>query len=169
MSMIRFAAADDAAFLQQMLALAADWRSEAPRSVAELMGEPTLAHYIIGWPKAGDLGVIAVDERPIGAAWWRFFTADDPGYGFVDTATPEVSVAVISQARRRGVGEGLLQALVAEADRRNLPALSLSVEQDNPATQLYEGIGFRTISRTSALTMVLRLRGPDTPRARLSQ
>jgi GNAT superfamily N-acetyltransferase len=59
--------------------------------------------------------VVAVEGEPVGAAWWRLFTAEDPGYGFVDEATPQVSIGVLPEARGRGVGERLLRALIAEA------------------------------------------------------
>ena len=60
--------------------------------------------------------------------------------------------------RRRGVGTRLLAALVAEAERSALPALSLSVEPDNPAARLYERLGFRTVGvNGGSLTMLLDL------------
>src|SRR3546814_3770595 len=69
-----------------MLAIAADWRpGSVVRSVEEVLAEPKLAHYVLGWPRAGDFGVDASDDdgRLVGAAWCRSFTADDPGFGFV--------------------------------------------------------------------------------------
>ncbi|MGI8793200.1 MAG: GNAT family N-acetyltransferase [Acidimicrobiales bacterium] len=89
--------------------------------------------------------------------WWRFFSDHDPGYGFVDGATPEVSIGVVADARGQGCGTLLLRALIEEARRKAVPALSLSVEVDNPAGALYERLGFVTIGRVGgSLTMVLR-------------
>jgi ribosomal protein S18 acetylase RimI-like enzyme len=166
MLQLRLATGEDAAFLQHMLALAADWRQPRSRPVAAVLGELALARYVAGWPRAGDLGVVAVEDEPIGAAWWRLFTFEDPGYGFVDEATPEVSIGVLPEARGRGVGERLLRALITEAITRKLPALSLSVEPDNPARRLYERLGFRPITTTTgAWTMLLPLHAPphETP------
>lgn len=78
MLQLRLATGEDAAFLQYMLALAADWRQSCPRPVAAVLGEPALARYVAGWPRAGDLGVVAFEDAPIGAAWWRLFTAEEP-------------------------------------------------------------------------------------------
>jgi ribosomal protein S18 acetylase RimI-like enzyme len=155
------ATADDAVFLAEMLAVAADWRpGTTPRTVSDVMGDPDLAHYIRDWPIEGDVGVVAEADRLVGAAWWRFFPPDDPGYGFVDAAIPEISIGVIEQARGQGQGQLLLQALLEEGRKLGLQALSLSVETDNPAKHLYERNGFREVgSIGGSLTMVLTLPG----------
>ena len=76
---VRRATPVDVTFLQEMLAIAADWRPESiVRSVAEVMRDPALARYVAGWPADGDVGFVAEEEQPVGAAWWRFFSADDP-------------------------------------------------------------------------------------------
>jgi ribosomal protein S18 acetylase RimI-like enzyme len=156
---IRRASAEDATFLSEVLAVAADWRREVPRPTIEVLAEPALARYVTDWPRDGDVGFIADDGTiPVGAAWWRTFTSLDPGYGFIDEFTPEVSIGVLYRARRRGVGTRLLHALIDEAQRSALPALSLSVEPDNPAASLYRHFGFDEVSRTGgSLTMALRL------------
>lgn len=160
---MRLATADDRVVLAEALVLAADWRPGTRlRSVDEVLAEAALAHYVNRWDGDKDAGVVAtgVDGRPIGAAWWTFLPADDPGYGFVDDTIPEVSIGVVDDARGRGVGSALLEALVTEARRRSLPALSLSVEVDNPAVSLYRRLGFATVDTTDgAHTMVLDLRG----------
>jgi ribosomal protein S18 acetylase RimI-like enzyme len=159
---IRAATADDAGFLAGMVAVAVDWRpGSSPRPVASVAGDPALAHYVSDWPRHGEVGFVGirVDRRPLGAAWWRFFTREDPGYGFVDPAIPEVSIGVVSEARGRGVGTRLLQAVIDEGRRRALPGLSLSVERDNPARALYERLGFTVVGLDGAgsVTMVLVL------------
>jgi GNAT superfamily N-acetyltransferase len=156
---IRPATADDAPFLQRMLAMAVNWRTGPdPRPVAEVMAVPELKRYLAGWPRPGDVGLIAEEDVAIGAAWWRTFAGDDRGYGFVDEATPELSVAVLERWRRRGVGTRLLQGLIDEARRRAIPALSLSVETENPAARLYQRLGFTALRRErGSVTMVLRL------------
>ncbi len=158
-TIIRPATVEDAPFLRQMLAVATSWRPSARvRSVSEIMSEPALAHYVAGWPNERDAGFVAEDRVPIGAAWWRLFDRSDRGYAFIDEATPELSIGVVEEARGRGVGTLLLRALIDEAQRRALPALSLSVEVDNPAASLYEGLGFETVGRVSgSVTMIFTL------------
>ena len=156
---IRRASVEDALFLSEVLVVAADWWREAPRLTMEVLAEPALARYVTDWPRQGDVGFIADDKTiPVGAAWWRKFTSLDPGYGFIDEFTPELSIGVLYRARRRGIGTRLLHALIDEAQRSALPALSLSVEPGNPAASLYRRLGFEEVSRSDgSITMALRL------------
>lgn len=137
-----------------------------------VLSRPELAHYVAGWPSPGDLGVLAVDgQQPVGAAWLRLLPESDPGYGFVDAATPELSMGVVQAWRKRGVGRRLLDALVAAAREQGLASLSLSVEIDNYARRLYERVGFRQVGEVNgSVTMLLRLgvpsdRRPEKPSA----
>lgn len=156
---LRPACASDAAFLIEMLVVAAFWRPDGPAGTSDVvLRTPELAHYVSGWPQPGDLGVIAEADEPIGAAWLRFFNGDDPGYGFTDAQTPEVSMGVLSAWRGQGVGRRLLERLISAAREMGLPSLSLSVESDNYAHRLYEDLGFKTVTETGgSITMKLRL------------
>ena len=158
---IRSATAADRTFLEHMLVAAADWRPEStPRSVAEVLADPALAHYIAGWPKPGDFGVVAEDGgEPVGAAWCRQFTPEDPGYGFVAPDVPEVSVGVVAGRRGEGIGRAVMSAVIDAARQRDLAALSLSVELDNFARHLYTDLGFEVLAEADgAATMRLDLR-----------
>ncbi len=141
---------------------AAMWRPGAPRPpLEEVLGEPRFARYVSAWGRSGDAAVIAEDDRgaPVGAAWYRLFTASEPGFGFVDDTTPEISIAVRGDARERGVGTSLLRALADRARSDGFDALSLSVEKDNPAVRLYERAGFSVVeSDVNTFTMCLNLR-----------
>lgn len=122
---LRPARASDAPFLTEMLIAAAFWRADGPVGTAqEVMSNPELAHYVDGWPRTGELGVVAEDKRPIGAAWMRYFSEDDPGFGFVDAAVPEVGMGVVKEWRGRGVGGGLLAALVDVARQQRVITLA---------------------------------------------
>jgi GNAT superfamily N-acetyltransferase len=155
---VRTAEPDDATFLQQALMWAANWRG-APTSGPPRV-DPAIARYLTGWPREGDFGVVAEDETgPIGAAWGRIFSADEPGYGYVAPDIPEVTIAVVPSKRGGGVGTALLDALIDRARSNGVAALSLSVEDGNEAVRLYERVGFRPSHRAgNALTMRLDLR-----------
>ncbi|MDQ1482463.1 MAG: hypothetical protein QOF35_539 [Actinomycetota bacterium] len=143
-----------------MLVAAAFWRPGDPVvSVDEVMERPELAHYVAGWPRPGDQGVIAQDVQPIGAAWLRLFSQDDPGFGFVDEQSPELAMAVVPQWRGRGVGAALLREVTAQAAEAGVAGISLSVDLQNDAARLlYERFGFRPVREgDGSLTMLLRL------------
>ncbi len=156
---LRRAVTSDADFLIDMVVAAAFWRPDGPSgSRDDVLSVPELAHYVAGWPQPGDLGVVAEAAEPIGAAWLRFFTAEDPGYGFIDAAVPELSMGVAGAWRGRGVGRSLLSALIAAARDAEMPAISLSVETDNFALRLYQDVGFRPVrAESGAVTMKLQL------------
>jgi GNAT superfamily N-acetyltransferase len=157
---LRNAAARDAAFLEQMVLAAATWSSDRHISLDELRREPDLIHYVAGWPKDSDIGVIAEDSdsRPVGAVWLRYFPEDDPGYGYVRADVPELSIGVLDVWRRRGVGRALVRSVASRAGRRGDTMLSLSVERANPAAKLYLSEGWRVVANgRDSDTMVLDL------------
>jgi ribosomal protein S18 acetylase RimI-like enzyme len=110
---------------------------------------------VSGWPQPGDLGVVAEDEEPVGAAWLRFFSRESPGYGFVDDHTPELSMGVRVDRRGRGIGSRLLADLLARARAAGLDRVSLSVETDNRARNLYERAGFVLVDRSGGADTML--------------
>jgi ribosomal protein S18 acetylase RimI-like enzyme len=156
---IRAVAADDIPFVRVMLFEAAHWRAGVARpAIEEALAQPAVAHYVESWGRAGDAGVVAVEGGGrVGAAWYRLFPADRPGYGFVDEQTPELSIAVLARARGRGVGTALLRALLEQARGAGFEAISLSVEPHNPAVGLYERAGFTRVGGAGAWTMVAEL------------
>ncbi len=156
---LRVATADDRPFLALMLVEAVNWAPDRHIAVAAILAEPSLARYVAGWPAAGEIGVVAVeDDFPIGAAWLRFFDASDPGFGFVAPDVPELSLAVAAHRRRRGVGRSLLRDLAARARGAGISAVSLSVERANPAAGLYRREGYVVVGGDGdADVMVQRL------------
>ena len=156
---LRPAVAGDVAFLTEMLVEAVNWRPGRAFSRERIMADPASAHYVAGWPRNGDLGTIAEAAGvPIGAAWLRLLPADDPGYGFVAADIPELSIGVVADWRRQGIGRSLLRAVIAQARATGVTGVSLSVERDNPAQALYSAEGFRTVrSELNADTMVMTL------------
>ena len=143
----RPAGPDDVEFLKKMLYEAAAWNPDWPREqVIQALADPILERYHRGWGRPGDAGVIAeIKGEAVGAAWFRLFTDDEPGHGFVDERTPELGIAVLPLYRRKGIGETLLRALMSEARQQGLTALSLSVAPHNRSRMMYERAGFRKV------------------------
>jgi len=151
--MIRRGSQSDVQFMRAMLAHAYHWH------VAGLETEIPLARYVDRWGRPGDVAVVAAEgPNPVGAAWFRRFSADEPGYGFVDESTPELTIAVVPSKRKHGVGQELLDALLDRARADGVAQISLSVEADSPAVAFYERNGFaETGQRGDAVTMLRTL------------
>jgi ribosomal protein S18 acetylase RimI-like enzyme len=148
MAVIRRGDATDVAFLRDMLrhAYYARWGDDDDLPVLR---------YVEGWGRRGDFSLILLEDfHQVAAAWYRLFSAAEPGYGFVDEETPELTVAVVPSRRGRGYGNELLTALLEHAREEGFAAISLSVEPDNPALHLYERHGFTQVAeRGGALVM----------------
>ena len=107
------------------------------------------------WPRPGDYGLIAEQDAPVSAAWYRRYTEACHGYGFVAEDVPELSIAVIASRRYEGIGPRLLLDLIDASDSQGYPALSLSVGEANPERRLYESTGFVPVEKhRSSWTMV---------------
>jgi ribosomal protein S18 acetylase RimI-like enzyme len=154
---LRRAAASDFTFLATMLGEAAVWRPDKPTPTAdEVLADPRYAMYLAGWPKQGDYGLVAEQDEPVGAAWYRMFTEASHGHGFVAPEVPELAIAVIAARRQQGIGRRLLAGLIDASVAQGYPALSLSVAKNNPARFLYESSGFIPIERDGSTWTMIR-------------
>ena len=134
-------------------------------TLESVKSQPALARYAAGWGRIGDAGWAGfVSGVPVGAAWWRLWSAAEKGFGYIDDATPELAMSVLPQYRGEGLGT-LLLAQVLAAAKGLYPALSLNVRADNPVVRLYQRVGFvkvegsEIINRTGGIsfTMISRL------------
>lgn len=132
-------------------------------SFADLDRSDELAHYYSDFPTGDDFGMLDEAGGSIRAvAWLVFFSAEHPGYGFVEEAIPELSITTFEGFRGQGLGSELLQKLIAAAAVRGLPGISLSVEDGNRARSLYSRLGFQIVGRSGdSDTMLLRLPRPE--------
>ena len=128
MSMLRPVEVHDVRFLRDMLRHAYHWRLSEDT-------ERPVYRYVANWGRRGDAGVLALDgPHAYGAAWYRLFTEDEPGFGFVDEATPELTIAVVPSRRGKGAGAELLQALLDRAREEGYSAVSLSARRGRRAS-----------------------------------
>lgn len=159
---VRSAGAGDVDALCAAGVEAMNWTGEVRFTLEDYLSQPKLSRYLDGWPRGGDIGVVAETSvgTPVGAAWCRFLPADDARYGFVRDDIPELTIGVQSGHRGAGIGTALLEGLLAEAAARSIHAVSLSVEDGNRARALYERVGFRKVGRNGGSdTLLLDLPG----------
>jgi ribosomal protein S18 acetylase RimI-like enzyme len=154
---VRVATGADFDFMAEMLVDAANWDGAHGTTRASAEADPRSWRYLGGWQRPTDFGVIASDgTQPIGAAWARFGSAKDAGYGHVTDDVPELTVAVLPAVRGRGVGRTMLLELIGAARDLGLPGISLSVEDGNRAARLlYEKVGFLPVGRNGGSDTML--------------
>lgn len=121
------------------------WRPEAMRGALErLLREPGLGIALAAWSEGEIVGY--------GVATFGY----DLEFAGPDAFVTELFVA--PEARRRGMGRGLLEALVRHLTERGASAVHLMVRPDNEeARRLYESAGFRVVPRI----MMTREAGSD--------
>jgi ribosomal protein S18 acetylase RimI-like enzyme len=106
--------------------------------------------YLARWGRTGDAGTIAEgsDGAKLGAAWYRLFSPEERGNGIVARPnTPELAIGVAEDARGRGIGGALIEALFAVARDAGYARMVLSVDPANPAQRLYRRCGFRDLPK----------------------
>lgn len=157
---IRQGTKKDLPFLKEMLYEAFFWNPEVVRpEYEEFLNNPEFKKLLNEWGRPWDRAVVAeIDNKPIGAAWYRLWTEEEHSYGFVDSETPELGIAVKADFRSKGIGRELLIALIEIARKDGAKAISLSVDPENYACHLYGTEGFVKIGESgTSWTLVLYL------------
>ena len=123
-----------------------------PKSIIDA---PEISKYVEDWGKETDFGIIVeVDHKPIGAIWGRLLDEDHKGYGYIDSKTPELSMAVEESYRGKGIGDKLLSIFLVRAKELGYKSISLSVDKRNKAFEFYKRMGFKIVSeQETAYTM----------------
>ncbi|MFE7196045.1 GNAT family N-acetyltransferase [Microbacterium oxydans] len=155
---LRRASQTDAMFLGDMLVEAANWRAGGVRPRHEVLNSTEHRRYLAGWKRMSDDGLVALgdDDVAVGAAWYRVLPQNAPGFGFIGIAVPELIIGVHPLWRARGVGRSLLRGVVQLAGSQGHARISLSVERDNFARNLYRAEGFAVVAQGSTRDTMAR-------------
>ena len=126
----------------------------------EIIELPEIAVYIIDFGREGDICLVAEIEGVIaGAVWTRLFTAGAQGYGFIAPEIPELSMSVLEQYRRQGIGTMLLAGMLKKLASKGFRQVSLSVDLANYAYRMYRKQGFEDYARhDESMTMLRQLK-----------
>jgi GNAT superfamily N-acetyltransferase len=146
---------DEAELIFSFLTVAARMY-ETNEPIQKALVDPGLAAYWRGWGRAGDSGIVAIDRAsrlPVSCSWVRRYSDTDRAYGFVSSDIPELSTGTIDGFRGQGIGTRTLTELV-ERCRSEVPGLSLSVRESNPAVRLYHRLGFRIVPGSEKINRV---------------
>lgn len=156
---IRYLEEHEKGFLLEMLYESIHMEKEKKPPLEELLNTYELKKYHQNWGRKGDKALIAVDNTgtPAGAVWYRLFSGEERGYGYVNDDTPEIGIAIKKEARGIGLGTKLMHSIIEEAKESGYKELSLSVDVDNSnAVDLYLGLGFVEVEEEgTSITMLL--------------
>jgi ribosomal protein S18 acetylase RimI-like enzyme len=125
-----------------------------------IIEHPEISKYIKDFGREGDICFVAqLNGDLVGAIWTRHFNESNKAYGFVDSDTPELSMAVYEQFRNKGIGTRLLITMIKALTDKGYRQVSLSVDIINYAYDLYKKIGFKDYKLIGeSMTMILRLK-----------
>lgn len=114
-----------------------------PRSVISL---PELQEYIVDFgARKHDRALVAeVEGKIVGAIWVRIMN----DYGHIDDDTPSLAMSVYQEYRGHGIGTALLQELLSVLKEQGYPKVSLSVQKENYAVNMYQAAGFHVVGET---------------------
>jgi len=140
---IRLIHKSETGFLNKMLYNAIFVPPGSEKLPKDIITHPEISKYIKDFGREGDLCFVAeINGELVGAIWIRNFNDVNKAYGFVDSKTPELSMAVYKQFRKKGIGTLLLKTMVKVMTDRCYKQISLSVDKMNYAYDLYKKFGF---------------------------
>ena len=80
----------------------------------------------------------------IGAVWVRIMN----DYGHIDNETPSLAISLYNEYRHLGIGTALMKAILQLLKEKGYKQISLSVQKENYAVNMYRKIGFKIVSET---------------------
>jgi ribosomal-protein-alanine N-acetyltransferase len=158
---VRRLTANESDFLSEMLYEAIfipEGHTPLPKAILK---EKSLSRYFENWAKDNfDIAlVVEVDNELVGAIWGRLFPDENRGFGYLDSKTPEISMAIKQEYRNQGIGTKLINAIISEYQKCGIECLSLSVDKANRASNLYKRLGFEIVEeKETAWTMKKEIR-----------
>lgn len=139
-------------------------RDAANRLPREIIKDPQLQVYIRDFGKQKDDACLCAEVRQtvVGAVWVR----NIPGYGSVDSETPEFAISLYPEYRGHGIGSDLMRQMLAHLKKAGYAQASLVVQKDNYALRMYLAVGFQIVAENEEeYIMVHRLERYPTPNA----
>ncbi|MGE5356638.1 MAG: GNAT family N-acetyltransferase [Deltaproteobacteria bacterium] len=123
----------------------------------EIIKLPELSGYIKNFGKDTDHCLVAeLNGELIGAIWTRIFSEEKKGFGFVDSKTPELSMSVVENYRKKGIGTKLLKAMLKKLNLLEYGQVSLSVDKQNFAMRLYQKFGFEAVKSDEKSAILIK-------------
>ncbi|MCQ4795821.1 GNAT family N-acetyltransferase [Anaerofustis stercorihominis] len=107
-------------------------------------------NYIEGVGKDDDIVLgCEYNNKIVALSWSRILNGEVKGYGNIDDKTPEIAISVLKGYRNKGMGTSLLKEHLKVLKNNNYKRVSLSVNKENYALDLYKKLGFDIIKENN--------------------
>ena len=108
----------------------------------DIVEHPDLQIYVADFGKKDDVCYVAeVKGKVVGAVWTRIIN----DYGYVDELTPSLSISLLKEYRKLGIGTELMKQILLTLKERGYKQVSLSVQKINYAVSMYKKVGFELV------------------------
>lgn len=98
--------------------------------------------------------IAEVDNKAVAAVWVRIMQ----DFGHIDDHTPSLAISVLEEFRGLGIGTNLLHNMFGYFRVVGYKQISLSVQKENYAYNMYKKAGFKVLKETAEeYVMVCRL------------
>ncbi len=114
---------------------------EAPTK--SIINEPELQVYVYDFGKKKDdyCLVAEFNGKVVGAVWVRIMN----DYGHIDDTTPSLAISLYKEYRGCGIGTDMMRKMLLLLKSNEYDKVSLSVQKENYALQIYLNVGFEII------------------------
>lgn len=120
-----------------------------PKGIAKppksIINQPQLQVYIKDFGKPDDFCLVAeTEDKIVGAVWVRIMN----DYGHIDDETPSLAISCCDGYRHLGIGTSLMKAILQLLKEKGYKRVSLSVQKENYAVNMYRKTGFKLAAET---------------------
>lgn len=114
---------------------------EAPTK--RIINQPELQVYVHDFGKKKDdyCLVAEFNGKVVGAVWVRIMN----DYGHIDDTTPSLAISLYKEYRGCGIGTDMMRKMLLLLKSNEYDKVSLSVQKENYALQIYLNVGFEII------------------------
>lgn len=121
----------------------------------EIIKNEDLQVYIKDFGKHNDdyCLIAECDKKIVGACWVRIMN----DYGHIADDTPSLAISLYEGYRGKGIGTKLMNHMLASLKEKSYKRISLSVQKENNAVNLYRKVGFHIMEEKEEYIMVCSL------------
>ena len=111
----------------------------------DIINNKELQVYIKDFGKKDDNCIVAlIDNKIVGACWTRIMN----DYGHIDDSIPSLAISLYEEYRGKGIGTKLIEEMLKLLKEKMHKKVSLSVQKENYAVNMYKKTGFKIVDET---------------------